>query len=59
VRGIQFYRAEGSCGRSAHDAKGARLHNLGVDDRLSAIDENRTEPHVVDLHFETERGPVA
>src|SRR5947207_5367394 len=25
VRGIQFYRPEGSSGRSAHDAKGARL----------------------------------
>jgi hypothetical protein len=59
VRCIQFYRAEGCCGWSAHNAEGARLHDLDVDDRLSAIHEDRAEPHLVDLDLQPERGPVA
>ena len=54
----QFYRPEGPVGRSAHDAERARLHDVRVDDRLSSIDEDRAEPDIIDLHLQSERGPV-
>jgi hypothetical protein len=58
VRCVRFYRPNNVRGRSAHDAKRARLHNVGVDDRLTAIHEDRAMPDVIDLHLEPERGPV-
>src|SRR3989441_6624087 len=59
VRYIQFYRPRALRGRSAHDAKRAWLHDLDIDNRLCAIDEYGTAPHLVDLHLEPERGPIA
>jgi hypothetical protein len=45
----QFYRPERVSGRSAHDAKCTRLHDVGVDDGLRAIHEDRAAPHIVDF----------
>ena len=58
MRCAQFYRPEGAHGRSAHNAKGRLSHGLRVKDRLSAIHEDGTVPHVVDFHLEPERGPA-
>jgi len=54
MRCIQFYRSGAPRGRSAHDAKGARLHHLSVDDRLCSIDEPGSHPSAVDFDLEME-----
>jgi hypothetical protein len=51
VRYIQFYRPERPRGRLTHDAECRLSRGLGVDNRLRAINENRTVPHLINFHL--------